>query len=257
MRKSYIATNESIIAQQASLLCPTVFLLRLQDREQSPRMPPLDTKFGIVAAMSKNGVIGVDGGIPWRVPQDRKLFKTLTDKGIMIFGKRTFEEHPTLAHINHTRGCIIVSRSMKTIQSNHSGHHAPNTILKLARSLPEGLVLAGKLKELFLPVDDTTTSTTLTSKNKESDITCWIAGGQRLYEEALTRDCVAELHLSVVDIDIDYSTRSQHDDQERRVAMFPPRNLWTDRFEETSKTFYSQDGDAPSFNYYVYHRRND
>jgi dihydrofolate reductase len=213
--------------------------LCLQD-DQSPRVD----KFGIVAAMSKNGVIGLDGGIPWRVPQDRKIFKNLTDNGIMIIGKRTFEEHPTLAHINHTRCCIVVSRSMKTIESNPE--YSPNTALKLARSLPEALVMAGEFEEMFLLDGDN-----ISSSKKQSEITCWIAGGQQLYEEAFNHDSAAELHLSVVDIEIDYSSRDHES-----VALFPPIYLWTDRFELKSKTFYSQDGDAPSFNYHIYRRKH-
>ena len=208
-------------------------------------------KFGIVAAMSKNGVIGIDGGIPWRIPHDRKLFKDLTDSRIVIIGRRTFREHPMLAHINHTRCCIVVSRSMKTIEPN--SEHAPKTVFKLARSFPEALMLAAKIEELLISDENISTS----SKNPQVDVMCWVAGGQQLYEEALlTTDdsCLAsEIHLSVVDVEIDFE--SSRPGENGNVALFPPKSLWSDRFEELSNIFYPHDGDAPSFHYYVYRRK--
>jgi dihydrofolate reductase len=45
----------------------------------------------IVVAVSKNGIIGRDGGLPWRLSTDLKRFKTLTLGKPVIAGRKTFE----------------------------------------------------------------------------------------------------------------------------------------------------------------------
>lgn len=45
----------------------------------------------IVAAVGRNGVIGVDGGLPWRIPEDMKRFKDLTMGGVLVMGRATYE----------------------------------------------------------------------------------------------------------------------------------------------------------------------
>ncbi|HEX8382731.1 MAG TPA: dihydrofolate reductase [Sphingomonas sp.] len=45
-------------------------------------------------ARADNGVIGRDGGLPWRLPADLRRFKALTMGRPMIMGRRTFESFP-------------------------------------------------------------------------------------------------------------------------------------------------------------------
>jgi dihydrofolate reductase len=45
----------------------------------------------LVVAIGANGVIGVDGGLPWRLPDDLAHFKQLTMGHPMVMGRRTFE----------------------------------------------------------------------------------------------------------------------------------------------------------------------
>jgi dihydrofolate reductase len=45
----------------------------------------------LVAAVAENGVIGRDGGMPWRLPGDLKFFKNTTLGKPVIMGRRTFE----------------------------------------------------------------------------------------------------------------------------------------------------------------------
>jgi dihydrofolate reductase len=42
-----------------------------------------------IAAMSENRVIGVDGKIPWHLPEDFRWFKHKTMDGALIMGRRT------------------------------------------------------------------------------------------------------------------------------------------------------------------------
>lgn len=48
----------------------------------------------MILARADNGVIGRDGGLPWRLPADLKRFKALTTGRPMIMGRRTFEGFP-------------------------------------------------------------------------------------------------------------------------------------------------------------------
>ncbi|NNM78347.1 dihydrofolate reductase [Sphingomonas sp. ID1715] len=61
-----------------------------------------------VIARAENGVIGKDGALPWRIPEDLKRFKALTLGAPMIMGRKTFESLPKLLpgrrHIVLTRG---------------------------------------------------------------------------------------------------------------------------------------------------------
>jgi dihydrofolate reductase len=43
-----------------------------------------------IAAVARNGVIGADGDIPWRIPEDWQRFKRLTMGQVLIMGRRTW-----------------------------------------------------------------------------------------------------------------------------------------------------------------------
>jgi dihydrofolate reductase len=46
---------------------------------------------GIIAAVSSNGVIGVDNHLPFNYPEDLKHFKKMTRNSVVIMGRKTFE----------------------------------------------------------------------------------------------------------------------------------------------------------------------
>ena len=60
-----------------------------------------------VLARATNGVIGVDGRLPWHLPADLKRFKALTMARAMVMGRKTFESFsaplPGRRHIVLTR----------------------------------------------------------------------------------------------------------------------------------------------------------
>jgi dihydrofolate reductase len=45
----------------------------------------------LVVAVAENGVIGRDGGLPWRLSSDLKTFRRLTMGKPLIMGRRTFQ----------------------------------------------------------------------------------------------------------------------------------------------------------------------
>ncbi len=50
----------------------------------------------MIVAVSKNGVIGKDGILPWKIKEDLRKFKELTMGGVLFVGKKTASTLPTL-----------------------------------------------------------------------------------------------------------------------------------------------------------------
>jgi dihydrofolate reductase len=45
----------------------------------------------LIAAVARNGVIGADGGIPWRLPGEQRLFKEATMGHTLVMGRATYD----------------------------------------------------------------------------------------------------------------------------------------------------------------------
>jgi len=103
----------------------------------------------MVVARADNGVIGRDGGLPWRLPDDLKRFKALTLGKPMVMGRRTFESLPGLLpgrrHIVLTR-----NRSWRRDGAEVAGDVAE--AVALAGDVPELAVIGGaEIYALFMP----------------------------------------------------------------------------------------------------------
>lgn len=61
----------------------------------------------MIIAVSKNGVIGKNNGLAWRIPEDLKIFKELTMGGILYVGKKTASSLPPLKG----REVIVLNRN--------------------------------------------------------------------------------------------------------------------------------------------------
>ena len=48
----------------------------------------------LIWAQARDGVIGVDGGLPWHLPEDLALFRRLTTGSTVVMGRRTWESLP-------------------------------------------------------------------------------------------------------------------------------------------------------------------
>jgi dihydrofolate reductase len=51
-------------------------------------------RVAFVVAVSRNGVIGLDGTLPWRLSSDLRFFKTITMGKPLIMGRKTWESLP-------------------------------------------------------------------------------------------------------------------------------------------------------------------
>ena len=62
----------------------------------------------LIVARDRNGAIGKDGGIPWHLPGDLKMFQRETTGGAVIMGRATWESLPLKPLKNRLN--IVVSR---------------------------------------------------------------------------------------------------------------------------------------------------
>lgn len=68
------------------------------------------TRVNMVVAVSRNGVIGRDGGLPWHIPSDLKTFKAITMGHPIIMGRRTWDGLPRKP-LPGRRNIVITRRS--------------------------------------------------------------------------------------------------------------------------------------------------
>jgi dihydrofolate reductase len=65
----------------------------------------------LVAAVARGGVIGRDGGIPWRLPEDVARFKALTTGHAVVMGRKTWESIPDRFRPLPDRRNVVVTRN--------------------------------------------------------------------------------------------------------------------------------------------------
>ena len=94
-------------------------------------------KIYLVAAVAANGVIGRNGQLPWRLPEDLKHFKRLTLGHPVIMGRRTWE---SLGRALPGRDNIVVTRT--------AGYEAPGAAV--ASSLEAALALCAGESVVFV-----------------------------------------------------------------------------------------------------------
>ncbi len=116
-----------------------------------------------VAAVARNGVIGADNGLPWRVSSDLKHFKALTMGKPLILGRRTFE---SLQRPLPGREIIVVTRDPRFSAAGVRIAHRPLEALAVARGLAKALavdeIMVGGGAEIFRALMDETRRIELT-----------------------------------------------------------------------------------------------
>jgi len=117
----------------------------------------------IIVAVSTNGVIGLDGDLPWRMPTDLKRFKRLTMGHHLVVGRRTWDEV----------GRPLPGRIMVVVTRDPDFHADGVTV---ANSLTAALHIARDDDEIF------------------------VAGGGEIYRQALPladRMYITRVHTSI------------------------------------------------------------
>jgi dihydrofolate reductase len=138
-----------------------------------------EAKIVLVVAVARNGVIGRDGDLPWRLPSDLKRFKQLTLGKPVLMGRKTWD---SIGRPLPGRPNIVITRD--------AAFSAPGA--EVVASLEDGLAVARR-----------------DAKALGVDEICVIGGGQ-IYAQVFDRADV--LHVTHVEADVDGDTRFSHID---------------------------------------------
>jgi dihydrofolate reductase len=128
-------------------------------------MTPDGRRVVLVAAVADNGVIGVDGGMPWHLPADFAHFKRVTAGHTLVMGRATYE---SIGRPLPGRPNVVITRSPSWSAEG----------VQVAHSLVEALALADR---------------------HDGDVA--VIGGAAVYAAALRladRQVLTEVHLSPV-----------------------------------------------------------
>jgi dihydrofolate reductase len=111
----------------------------------------------IVVAAAENNVIGRQGQLPWRLPDDLKRFKALTLGKPMIMGRKTFE---SIGRPLPGRTSIVISRQPGLDFPGCTVVDSLDAALAAAGAVPEIMVVGGA--EIYRQVLAQTTTVHLT-----------------------------------------------------------------------------------------------
>lgn len=140
-------------------------------------------KIEFIAAVSKNGVIGKDGALPWSIPQDLKRFRTLTLGSTLIMGHNTYKSLPR----------FLGGRKLIVISSNPSA-----------------------CNKRFLNGEDTHFCTmesyTDYLPSMESSDTVFVIGGESIFQHFM--ESASRIHMTYVEKNIQSDGKS--------LVKFPP-----------------------------------
>lgn len=96
----------------------------------------LHSAVAVIAAVARNGVIGIHNRLPWRLPEDLRRFRALTTGHAVVMGRKTWESLPrALAD----RQNIVVTRS--------ADYRAEGA--EIVSSLPDALARATRPPPVF------------------------------------------------------------------------------------------------------------
>ena len=127
----------------------------------------------LIVAHAHNNVIGNKGIIPWDLPDDRQHFKELTLGGVVIMGRRTFEEiYKKFGKGLPGRETIVISRRQNLVGENY----------RTVASLQAAIELS---KKVF--------------PNKD----IFICGGESVYKEALKENLVKKMYITEIDMRVE------------------------------------------------------
>jgi dihydrofolate reductase len=98
-------------------------------------------RLGIIVAVAANGVIGAQGDLPWRLPEDLRHFKQITLGHAIIMGRATWD---SIGRPLPRRRNIVVTRNRSFRADGVEVAHSLDEALTLARTTdPEPFVIGG------------------------------------------------------------------------------------------------------------------
>jgi dihydrofolate reductase len=109
-------------------------------------------RIAFVLAFDRNKVIGKDGGLPWRLPDDMKHVRAVTDGKPLIMGRRTYD---SIGRPLKGRTSIVLTRDTTFHPEGVLVARTPDEALALAGDVPEVIVFGGaEVFRQYLPVAD-------------------------------------------------------------------------------------------------------
>jgi dihydrofolate reductase len=109
----------------------------------------------LVAAVARGGVIGRDGGIPWRLPEDMARFKALTTGHAVVMGRRTWESLPDRFRPLPERRNVVVTRNSGWTADGAERAESFDHALQLVANEPRVFVIGGgEIYAAALPLAD-------------------------------------------------------------------------------------------------------
>ena len=135
----------------------------------------------LVVARARNGVIGRDGGLPWRLKDDMAIFRRVTLGRPVIMGRKTWDSLP--AKPLKGRGNIVLSRD---------GSFAP-----------PGAIVCDRFDEALQIGREQAADEVEGREGAEPEV-C-VIGGEAVFALALPK--AARLHLTEVEADVEGDVR--------------------------------------------------
>lgn len=105
----------------------------------------------LIVARADNGVIGVDGKLPWHLPADLRHFKRLTLGVPMIMGRKTFDSLPGLLP---DRRHIVLTRNEDWAEEGAEVVHSVDAAMRAANAPHVSVIGGAEIYRLFLPHAD-------------------------------------------------------------------------------------------------------
>lgn len=101
----------------------------------------------LVLARARNGVIGNDGELPWRIPADLRHFKQITKGRPMIMGRKTFDSLPGVLE---GRRHIVLTHDMEWDEDGVEKVHSVEEAIKVANASHVCVIGGAEIYRLFL-----------------------------------------------------------------------------------------------------------
>jgi dihydrofolate reductase len=109
-------------------------------------------RISFVVAFDRNKVIGKDGTLPWRLPDDMKHVREITTGKPLIMGRRTYT---SIGRPLKGRTSIVLTRDPTFHQEGVLTARTPDEALTLAGDVPEVIIFGGaEVFRQYLPIAD-------------------------------------------------------------------------------------------------------
>jgi len=155
-------------------------------------------KLSLIAAVARNGIIGREGAMLWRLPEDQKFFKRMTLGCPVIMGRRTWDSLPERFRPLPGRRNIVVSRDPSLKATGAEVAPSLDVALILIAAAPKAFVIGGgEIYHQALPMADELVLTEI-NHDFEGDV-CFPAWDRSAFSEVLR-----ERHHATAPVAFDY-----------------------------------------------------